>query len=154
MPTAYILVGVPGSGKTTWCEQQEWTKDCAYISTDSYVEAHAKSLGKTYSEVFKDYMPTAVDLMAADVVQARQAGRDIIWDQTSTSIASRARKFRMLPDYKMVAVIFNTPAPAELRVRLNSRSGKQIPDEVINDMIAKWEEPTEQEGFDEIWRAV
>ena len=33
-----------------------------------------------------------------------------------------------------------------------SRPGKEIPDHVIASMIASWEEPTEEEGFTEIWR--
>lgn len=153
MNKLYVLVGVPGSGKSTWVNNQEWAKDCAYISTDKHVEEYAKSVGKTYSEVFKDYMPTAVNLMAADVVDARDAGKDIIWDQTSTTLASRKRKFNMLPDYYAIAVVFATPDRDELDVRLSGRPGKHIPKKVIDSMIAGWDEPTEEEGFKEIWRA-
>jgi predicted kinase len=154
MPKCYQLVGVPGAGKSTWITNQEWAKDCAYISTDRYVERQAELEGKTYSEVFKDFMPFAVKMMADDVVTAREAGRDIIWDQTSTTIASRTRKFNMLPDYEHIAVVFATPEPAELVMRLDSRydSGKIIPDQVVQDMINNWEEPTLEEGFEEIWR--
>ena len=151
MNKLYVLVGVPGSGKSTWVNNQEWAKDCAYVSTDKHVEAYAASVGKTYSEVFKDYMPTAVNLMLADVIDARDAGRDIIWDQTSCSIASRKRKFNMLPDYYAIAVVFRTPDRDELDVRLSGRPGKHIPKNVIDSMIRSWDEPTEDEGFKEIW---
>lgn len=152
MPTAYILVGVPGSGKSTWVRNQKWANNCVYVSTDRFVEQYARRAKKTYSEVFDDYMPRAVKRMAAQVVRAREQGRDIIWDQTSTTLASRARKFYMLPDYRMVAIIFPTPAADELQRRLASRPGKVIPPDVMNKMIDDWEDPTEQEGFDEIWR--
>jgi len=151
MPTAYILVGVPGSGKSTWARNQKWCHECIYISTDKFVEQYARRAKKTYNEVFESYMPRAVDRMCKAVTKAREAGRDIIWDQTSTTVPSRARKFRMLPGYKMVAVIFPTPNSDELRRRLSSRPGKEIPDHVLEKMLADWEEPTEQEGFDEIW---
>jgi predicted kinase len=153
MPTCYQLVGVPGSGKSTWVANQDWAKDCAYISTDEFVEAYAKEQGKTYSEVFTDYMSTAVGLMADRVIEARDAGKDIIWDQTSTTVKSRLRKFNMLPNYKHVAVVFKTPEHKELIRRLWSRPGKEIPDHVIASMIAGWEDPTEEEGFKEIWTA-
>jgi predicted kinase len=153
MAKCYQLVGVPGSGKSTWIKNQEWASDCVIISTDNHVEAHAKEQGKTYSEVFTDFMPTAVKLMADDVVRAREAGKDIIWDQTSTSIKARARKFNMLPDYYHIAVVFKTPEHKELMRRLFSRPGKDIPDHVIASMIASWDEPTEDEGFKEIWYA-
>ena len=154
MPKCYQLVGVPGSGKSTWHRAQEWLQDAACISTDLYVERQAELEGKTYSEVFKDFMPFAVKLMADDVVKARKACQDIVWDQTSTTIASRARKFAMLPDYEHIAVVFATPEPAELVMRLDSRydSGKIIPDQVVQDMINNWEEPALEEGFEEIWR--
>ena len=100
-----------------------------------------------------DYMPTAVNLMADKVVRAREAGRDIIWDQTSMSIKSRKRKFNMLRDYEHIAVVFKTPEKAELARRLASRPGKNIPDHVMRSMIDNYDAPTEEEGFKEIWFA-
>jgi predicted kinase len=152
MPKCYQLIGVPASGKSTWTKSQQWILGMEYVSTDHHVEQYAESVGKTYSEVFKDYMPTAVDLMAAEVVEARKAGRDIIWDQTSTTVKSRARKFNMLPDYYHIAVVFSTPNLNVLKERLASRPGKEIPWEVVQGMIDNFEMPTEEEGFKEIWR--
>jgi predicted kinase len=97
-------------------------------------------------------MPRAVERMTRQVIKAREEGRDIIWDQTSTTVPSRTRKFRMLPDYKMVAVVFPTPAPNELQRRLLSRPGKEIPEKVLSGMIESFEMPSEEEGFDEVWR--
>jgi predicted kinase len=153
MAKCYQLVGVPGSGKSTWIDSQDCALTCARVSTDKWVEIYAKEVGKTYSEVFVDFMPTAVDLMAKEVVVAREMGRDIIWDQTSTTVKSRARKFNMLPDYEHIAVVFKTPEHKELMRRLMNRPGKEIPDHVIYSMIGSWEEPTVEEGFKEIWFA-
>jgi tRNA uridine 5-carbamoylmethylation protein Kti12 len=116
-----------------------------------HVEAYAKTVGKTYSDVFQEYMPTAVKLMANDVISAKADNVDIIWDQTSTSVRSRQKKFAMLPYYYAIAVVFKTPDVVELQRRLNSRPGKNIPWDVVSDMIDAWEEPVEGEGFDEIW---
>lgn len=151
MPKCYQLIGVPASGKSTWVKNQDWALGLTVVSTDNFVEAYAKAQGKTYSEVFVDYMPKAVDLMVEVVVHARKHGHDIIWDQTSTTVKSRAKKFRMLPDYEHIAVVFKTPEHEELMTRLLSRPGKEIPDHVIASMIASWEDPTEEEGFKEIW---
>ena len=151
MPKCYQLVGVPGSGKSTWISKQDWTVPFAKISTDKWVDIYAREVGLTYSEVFEAFMPTAVELMAKEVVAARELGRDIIWDQTSTTVKSRAKKFTMLPDYEHIAVVFKTPEHKELMRRLMSRPGKEIPQHVIASMIASWEEPTKEEGFKEIW---
>jgi predicted kinase len=147
-----MLVGVPGSGKSTWIKDQIWALGLTVVSTDVFVEDYARSQGKTYSEVFKDYMPTAVDLMTKQVVRARELGHTVIWDQTSTTLASRTRKFNMLPEYYAIAVVFSTPEPEELARRLAGRPGKTIPPDAVDRMIADWEEPTLDEGFKEIWR--
>jgi predicted kinase len=153
MPKCYQLIGVPGSGKTTWVSNQEWAILYPRISTDKWVEIYAKEVGKTYSEVFEFFMPTAVDLMAKEVVAAREAGKNVIWDQTSTTVKSRKKKFDMLPDYEHVAVVFKAPAENELRRRLASRPGKEIPWKIVSDMIKRFEMPKEEEGFKEIWFA-
>ncbi len=151
MPKCYQLVGVPGAGKSTWISNQDWVKEMPVVCTDSFVEAYAKEQGKTYSEVFDDYMPIAVKLMVNQAKICEANNLDLIWDQTSTTIASRARKFNTLPGYEHIAIVFRTPARAELDRRLDSRPGKVIPKYVVDQMIDGWQEPTEDEGFKEIW---
>ena len=151
MPKCYQLVGMPASGKSTWIKNQDWMLGLTIVSTDPFVEDYAREQGKTYSEVFAEYMPRAIDLMIEQVVFAREQGHTIIWDQTSTTVKSRVRKFRMLPDYEHIAVVFETPPRLELKRRLDSRPGKEIPDVVIEGMLASFEMPTLEEGFTEIW---
>ena len=153
MPTAYILVGVPASGKTTWCKSQNWVKDCVVASTDVYVEAFARHVGKSYSEVFDDVMKEAVKQMLEDVNKAVATEKDIIWDQTSTTVASRAKKIKMLDGYTKIAVVFKTPEESVLSKRLASRPGKIIPPHVMESMINSFEYPTLTEGFDQVWHA-
>lgn len=151
MPKCYQLIGVPGAGKSTWIKNQDWAVDIPVVSTDNFVEAYAKEQGKTYNEVFKDYMPIAVRLMANQALICQANDSDVIWDQTSTSVVSRKRKFNTLPKYEHIAVVFKTPETEELARRLASRPGKRIPDNVMRSMIDGFEMPTEDEGFTEIW---
>jgi predicted kinase len=153
MPRCYQLIGIPGSGKSTWANSQGWANKCVLVSTDSYVEMIAARSGKTYNDVFSDVMTEAVSRMCTDVRQAREDGNDIIWDQTSTTVKSRKRKFNMLPDYEHIAVVFDIPEPIELERRLASRPGKSIPWEVVDSMITGFAMPTKEEGFTAIWKA-
>jgi len=151
MPKCYQLIGVPGAGKSTWIKNQTWALGLNVVSTDAWVEDYAQRMGKTYSEVFADYMPVAVKLMADHVAKCQRDGVDVIWDQTSVSVASRRKKFNALPEYEHIAVVFKTPDADELARRLASRPGKNIPDHAMRSMIDNFEMPTEDEGFKEIW---
>lgn len=152
-PKLYVLVGVPASGKSTWISNQDWIGDCVVVSTDVYVEKFARRLKSTYSGVFNLVMERAIRLMMRKVNKAKRENKDIVWDQTSTTVASRKRKFKVLPNYYPIAVVFKTPDMIELNRRLNSRPGKIIPQHVINDMINNFVMPSVEEGFQEVWFA-
>jgi predicted kinase len=147
-----MLIGVPGSGKSTWVNAQDWVKDCVLVSTDKLIELEAGRQGKTYNDVFKDYIDTATKLMNADVLEAVAEGKDIIWDQTNTGRKSRKAKLAMMPGYYKIAVVFATPEKEEWQRRISSRPGKMIPEGVLKAMAQGLQLPTEDE-FDEIWNA-
>ncbi len=150
MPVCYQLVGVPGAGKSTWVKNQTRLLGLTIVSTDYWVEQYAKSQDMTYSDVFEVTMPYAIEQMLEQVRLASKYNHSIVWDQTSTTIASRKKKFNMLPNYEHVAVVFITPNRDELDVRLSGRPGKHVPKNVVDSMIAGFQMPTLEEGFKEI----
>jgi len=152
-PKLYMLIGVPGSGKSTWIANQDWTKDIPIVSSDKFIDEHAAKEGKTYNEVFKDYAPVAIRLMENQALICKANGTDVIWDQTNTTVKSRAKKLAMLDGYEKIAIVFRTPEMVEHRRRLENRPGKSIPENVMTLMINGLQEPTEEEGFNEIWYA-
>lgn len=152
MPIVWILVGVPGSGKSTWIQNNFYgQKRIVVASTDKYVERFARERGTTYSEVFNQVMPDALKLMLQDVQRAVNKNSNLVWDQTSTTKFSRLKKLRMIPShYEKVAVVFPTPDSHELQRRLNNRPGKIIPPEVLSEMQENFVMPSLDEGFDRI----
>lgn len=152
-PTCYFLVGIPGSGKSTWLRKFpiNWERTTV-ASTDNYIDSIAHEKGTTYSTEFKAHYPDAVKKMNSSVRTAIENKFDIIWDQTNTAAAARKLKLSMIPpSYRKIAVVFPTPEMTELTKRLKSRPGKDIPDDVVQSMIEKFEFPTINEGFDEVW---
>ena len=150
MPTIYMLIGVPGSGKTTWA-MKHMNPGTIIASSDDYIQRQADSLRSTYSEVFDKYIKEANRHLIETTNKAFSEGLDLIWDQTNVSKNSRQNKLKSVPDnYIKVAVFFQSPPIDILKVRLASRPGKNIPLFVIANMIRSLEEPTAEEGFQEI----
>jgi predicted kinase len=147
------MIGVPGSGKSTWINNQDWADNCVVVSTDYYIDKLARRKKLSYKQSFDIFMTNAVRLMTKKVIRARNEGKDIIWDQTSTTVASRRRKIKMLPGYKIVAVVMKPLPKLALIERIQLREGKEIPISVVDDMIEFYEQPSKVEGIDEIWFA-
>ena len=150
MLKVYVLIGVPGSGKSTWVNNQTLVEEYTYVSTDFWVEQFAKAANTSYTEIFEKVMPDAIEQMLEQVRLSRNYNSNIVWDQTSTTIASRKKKFKMLPYYEHIAVVFPTPDRAELDRRLANRPGKVVPVEVVDSMIAGFQMPTLAEGYSQI----
>ena len=151
MSTLYMLVGVPGSGKSTWVNNQSWSKKCVHLSSDKFIDEYATSVGKTYDEVFTEHVKTATQLLTKQAITTNVAETDAIWDQTNLTVKSRASKLKIFRCYKKIAVVFATPDSHELAKQLASRPGKSISDAVIASMTNIFQMPTTEEGFDEIW---
>jgi len=82
MNKCYQLIGVPGAGKSTWIKNQTWALGMPVVGTDMFVEMEAHRQGKTYTEVFEDYMPVAVRLMVNHALTCQSNRLDFIWDQS------------------------------------------------------------------------
>ena len=158
MPKCTILVGVPGSGKSTWLLEREYIEDQYIASTDDIIEAIAFGFGMTYDEGFKDLISFAEKVMWKELADFAEDGERIYIDRTNLSVKSRKRFIDFLKPYgyEFDAVVFPMPASAALSEeewlrRLDSRQGKTIPNSVLASMVANAEEPTKAEGFTNIF---
>lgn len=150
-----VMVGLPGSGKSTVIDQLIINHDCFIYSTDNYIEQAASDQGLTYNQVFKDQIDNATKSMNLQLQKAIDAKQNIIWDQTNMTPKKRkAILSKISKSYKKICVVLPPPQnddeKNELNRRLNSRPGKTIPDNIIASMTASYVEPSLDEGFDEI----
>jgi len=146
MPTIYMLIGVPASGKSTWVEK--YKDDALVISTDDLIEEYAKSQSKTYNEVFKEQIKIATKIAMEHAEAAFASDQDVIWDQTNLTKKSRKSKLAMVPEhYCKKAVFFATPPEEEWKRRLNSHPGKSIPQNILMGMVSGLEMPELDEGW-------
>jgi len=162
-PIIYIMVGLPGSGKSTWIKEKMGKTPLSFvvISSDDHIEKMASELDISYTEFFNKYIKsgklkgrqTPFQLAQNDFKSAVKRNDNIIWDQTNLSRKKRRGILNRVPShYKKVAVNFSC-ANDELERRLENRrkeTGKYIPPSVLEDMCKAFQGPTKDEGFDEI----
>lgn len=151
-PTMIMLIGVPGSGKSTWRNEfiDHFGMDqYSVISTDDYIDYAAKQQSKTYSEVFEDTIKAAENSMNITLKFNTSLGRSLIVDRTNTSVKSRKKILDQIPEiYYKMALFFETPE--DLDYRLSRRLGKHIPNNIMESMIKNLTPPSYDEGFDMI----
>jgi predicted kinase len=148
-----MLVGVPGSGKSTWLEDNYYgqiAEGYEIISTDDVIDHVSYIYGMNYDEAFPDLIKFAEKAMWKQLETASKLKSDIVIDRTNLTVSSRRKFLRYLEGYEFEAIVFPTPDKQEWERRLSSRPGKTIPKRVLESMRNNTEAPTLEEGFEVI----
>lgn len=147
-PTFIMLMGLPGSGKSTW--RSQFKGECVHLSTDDLIEEEAAIRGLTYSDVWERTIKPATSAVNAAFQAALKDGASIIWDQTNLTAKKRLGILRQIPKtYHKVCVVVST-TEEERQKRLRSRPGKVIPVPIDRQMQESMTQPTLDEGWNEI----
>jgi predicted kinase len=147
-PELVVMVGLPGSGKSTIIRQRY--ANHTIVSSDDIIEKAAAEAGKTYNDVFKDNIGRATMGMKIAFKEAVKNNENIVWDQTNLSKKKRRGILQQIPDhYRVVAVVFILPERVRSE-RAAQRTGKSIPDHVMKSMTKSYNPVTKDEGFDKI----
>ncbi|XP_078437240.1 uncharacterized protein LOC144707863 isoform X2 [Wolffia australiana] len=159
-----MMVGLPGSGKSTWAEK--WKADHPekrYILLGTNLALDQMKVPgllrkRNYGERFEKLMEMATGIFNTLLSRAARTPRNYIIDQTNVYKSARKRKLRPFADFRKVAVVI-FPTFAELKSRSDRRAremGKEVPAEAVNEMIANFvlpvsrDMPHADEPFDQI----
>ena len=164
MPEIVIFVGLPGVGKTTIRKKMldmmspEQRRQTFVLSPDDMIEKQAQECEATYQEIFSEKFGTYQKFALAGFAKAVSMGQNIICDQINGRLNHRAillqETLHSKWEYRPIACHFMIPVTctfADFQLRL-SQSGKEIPQEVWQQMRRKFHPPYRAEGFDEIQR--
>jgi len=130
-----ILVGIPGSGKTSFFEAR-LAETHVHVSKD--VIGHSRDAGRRQLE---------------QAGQALRAGRSVAVDNTNPRAADRAALIALghAAGAHVVAYVLQT-APREAAARNRSREGRgRVPDVAVFVAAKRLEPPTPAEGFDAVY---
>ena len=149
MSKIIMMVGVPGSGKTTFCK--EYLKDWKYVSRDeirfSLLQDDDDYFAKE-EEVFKQFIHT--------INKHIENRENVVIDATHISKKSRKKvlsRLVMPPLFPLVDVycVYIKTSFGTVLKRNRLRSGRAfVPEDVICSMSQAFEMPELDEGFDKI----
>jgi len=158
-----IMVGVSGSGKSTWVNSH---KEYIVCSTDFVIEQLAEKMGISYTEAFNyiqnkkkfDYITTK---FFEKIHECILNDKDFVIDRTHLKRNIRISLINELKTFaiengkhlELFAVSFELPKTTIFeRLKNREKTGKFIPKEVILEQINSFDIPTTDEGFDAIER--
>lgn len=152
-PKCYILVGLPGSGKSYFTQslQLEYNgTDGTFpyvLSTDDIVESicgnHNVSYNFGWPRLIK--FATAIYNKEIDYVLSSEKYKTIVFDRTNLTKAARKKIIdRFKKDYEIIVKELSVDETLR-KERCASRIGKSIPDDVIEVMKKSYEPFTEDE---------
>jgi predicted kinase len=154
MPGLYVLMGLPGSGKTTWrnrfVAEREGTAHA--VARDDVVEEVAAIHDITYREAWANFSKTIDKEFRRRLTEAFTLGKDVVVDNTNLTAKVRRRIFSRVPeDWEKVGVIFDVPEQWLVH-RLLARAdagGKRVAPWLVQRMRLDWVPPA-PDDFDRL----
>lgn len=142
--TIYMMVGIPGSGKSTWIREHiepSWI----VLSPDAILEQRynyewtPERASEAWAESYRHFGALLL------------SGTTIVWDATFISPIIRAAILHTSKGagYRVVAVFFDTPVDVCVE-RNATRAREPVPESTIRRMADGLVAPTEGEGFDSV----
>ena len=145
MATFYMMVGIPGSGKSTWAKNHQKELNYEILSSDDLrVEL--------FNDVnFQGDNAQVFNVLAKRTLEKLKSGINVCYDATNINIKSRKgilSKVNDLKDVSKVAIVFRTSINDCLKN--NSSRERKVPENVIYSFVSRFEIPFKGEGFDHI----
>lgn len=146
---AYILCGTPASGKSTWTKNViAGNKDVVVICPDTI---RGELSG---NEADQSVSGRAFQLARERMEEALKNGKSVIIDATNMYRKTRKDWIDIAKKYsaKAIAVVFEVTEQTaiERNAKRASEGGRNVPTHVIQAMLAKYQTPSQGEGFDEV----
>lgn len=147
MRKLYLMIGAPGSGKSTWIKNN-MPKEAAYISRDEIRFAMVAEDEQYFSkekQVYKEFIH--------QIDEALTQGKDVFVDQTSLNYGARQKLFNALTEKPSRTIAIYIKKPLDIILKYNAkRSGRAyVPEDAVINMYNSIQEPNYKEGFDWIY---
>ena len=148
-PRLYVLIGISGAGKTTYCKEklipklEKEGRKFVYLSSDDIRE-------ELYGDASIQGNPKQVfNIMNQKKNIALENGKDVIFDATNIKKTERVKFTLSTTEQCEKIAVFLEVTEQTAKDRQKGRD-RQVSDAVIFHMVNRLEKPTIEEGFDKI----
>jgi protein phosphatase len=147
-PKLYLLIGCPGSGKTTFGKKYAKDNNIMYLSSDELRAAFGKN------EEDQSVTPRVFEHIRYATDEYLSKKISLMIDATNINKRDRKNYIDTANTYgiRVVAYVFEQPRRVliDRNQKRGENGGRNVPVHVIDKMLNKYETPTYKEGFDEI----
>lgn len=143
-PSLILLVGIPGSGKTTYAEK--------------YIEEHPNAIHLSSDLIRKELWGNEAtqgdnnevfSLMQTRAIEALNNGQSVVYDATNITRKDRSYIIALCPKFAKIEchIIW---APIETCIERDAARERTVGKEIIDRMLKRFQAPYYDEGIDEI----
>lgn len=144
-PIFTMLVGIPGSGKSTWAKQ--YGERCGIHSSDSI---RGELFGDEGYVCTPEENKKVFELLGDRVKQDLKSGKDVIYDATNLNKKKRIAFLKELKNIPCIKQCILFATDYDICLEQNKERERFVPEAVIKDMYTKFQPPHETEGWDNI----
>lgn len=145
-PRLYVLVGLPGSGKTTYAR-----KVLGHAIRVSLDDLRLMLHGRTFDARYEPAVAVVGHAaLSAVLANAGVWGTDVVFDATNLTREWRRRSLQLAASHGVPAVAVYLECPLDVAMARNRRRKRPVPDEVMARFYSQLEPPGESEGFAEV----
>ena len=146
--TAYILIGAPGSGKSTKGKELALNNDnVVRLCPDEFRAKFG------WGEGDQSVSAQAFEATREGMRHALSSGKDVVVDATNMYRKTRKQFLDIAHSFKATTIAMAFEVPKSVLIQRNqargAQGGRNVPEHVIDAMLSKYEPPTELE-FDKV----
>ena len=151
LPEFIILIGLPGSGKSTWISK--------YNKNNKYIVVSPDDIRRELTGDVNDQQQNnkVWEIAKENTINSLKKGKSVILDATNTNIEYRKMFMGGLPPARLMAKVFEVdPEVSKERISKDIGDGKDranVPPDIIDKMydeLNKSKDKLEDEGFEVI----
>ena len=143
-PKLIVMVGISGSGKSTFANGLKTSLDATVVETD------AIRLELTGNAEDQSQNGLVFGIAKRRVADLLRQGKNVVIDATSLSVKDRKDWVKIANDTGATAVAYAVKTDLATAKARNAARTRKVPEWVIEKQFAKFTVPTKSEGFESV----